>query len=397
MKFFEHIAQSIVEQTSKVLEIPLSITNCNGTIIGCTDTKRLGSHHVATSEITIANQVMLFTEQEINELENVLPGVAVPIKFQQQTIGVLGIIGNPLIVERYIQFVQSHIEMVLMQKFQSKTTTMQMETMQDFIHHLIGSEKMYDLNKLTSYSEMLGVQFNVQRYCLLIDINVMDKSTTFPQQDLFVLVNKLFRQDNLDIIAPLNQNQWIILKYVVEDRSIKPGVEHRVALDSLHQFFKTKKSTVEIIISTGSNYSGIEGISKSYREANQTLQVAKANKLEPSIHSVTDWNILSLTLSTNIQLPSKQILMTHIDKIKAHPNGSALIESFLNFCENQLNMSKSARKLYIHRNTLLYRLKQLQELIGIDVQSFEQCTLLYLALRQYGSIPKAYSLEQNQK
>ncbi len=45
-------------------------------------------------------------------------------------------------------------------------------------------------------------------------------------------------------------------------------------------------------------------------------------------------------------------------------------------------MSKTARKLYIHRNTLLYRLKQIKEMLGIDIHSFKQCMLLYIALKQ---------------
>ncbi|MCZ2256911.1 helix-turn-helix domain-containing protein [Sporosarcina sp. G11-34] len=51
-------------------------------------------------------------------------------------------------------------------------------------------------------------------------------------------------------------------------------------------------------------------------------------------------------------------------------------------------MSQAARKLYIHRNTLLYRIQQLQQLLNINLQSFKQCTLLYLALKQHEQISK---------
>ncbi|WP_443028921.1 helix-turn-helix domain-containing protein [Sporosarcina sp. G11-34] len=64
------------------------------------------------------------------------------------------------------------------------------------------------------------------------------------------------------------------------------------------------------------------------------------------------------------------------------------MENFLVYCEEQLNMSQAARKLYIHRNTLLYRIQQLQQLLNINLQSFKQCTLLYLALKQHEQISK---------
>ncbi|WP_438314389.1 sugar diacid recognition domain-containing protein [Sporosarcina sp. FA9] len=387
IKFFEHIAQSIVNETSYVLNIPISITNVEGTIIGCTDIKRLGSHHAATPDITKADQIMHFTEKETVQLENVLPGVAVPIRFQQQTVGVLGIIGNPMEVERYIHFVQSHIEMLLVKKFQSKTVSLQMETMRDFIHHLIEYKNNTDVSKILSFSEMLGIQFDTPRYCILVDFTPLDESGLLVQSDLFLLMNNLFKESELDIVAPLNQNQWVILKYVKSNTAYKMNSTCDIALESLNRYLKSKKLSYSILISYGADYSGIEGISKSYNEAKMTAAIAKKNKLTDSIYSIADWRILSLALTKNVVLPSEQILMAHIVKLKEQPNGSALIESFLTYCEQQLNMSKAARKLFIHRNTLLYRMKQLEEILEIDIQSFEQCTLLYLALKRYGNSP----------
>lgn len=385
IKFFEHIAQSIVEETSYVLNIPISITNNEGTIIGCTDIKRLGLHHGATPDITKADQIMHFTKKDIPQLENVLPGVAVPIRFQEQTAGVLGIIGNPAEVERYIHFVQSHIEMLLIKRFQSKTTSMQMETMRDFIHHVIEYKKNADVSTILSFSEMLGIHFDIPRYCILVDFTPLDESDLLVQSDLLLLMNNLFKKSDLDIVAPLNQNQWVILKYVQAQSAYKMNSGYDIALESLKRYCKSKKSLYNILISYGAEYSGIEGISKSYNEAKMTATIAKQNKLTDSIYSISDWSILSLALTQSVALPSEQILISHIAKLKAHPNGAALIESFLMFCEQQLNMSKSARKLFIHRNTLLYRLKQLEEILGLDIQSFEQCTLLYLTLKRYGN------------
>ncbi|MFD1927953.1 sugar diacid recognition domain-containing protein [Sporosarcina siberiensis] len=386
IKFFEHIAQSIVEETSYVLNIPISITNNVGTIIGCMDRERLGSHHVATPDITKADQIMHFTEKEIMQLDNVLPGVAVPIRFQQQTVGVLGIIGNPMEVERYIHFVQSHIEMLLIKKFQAKTTSLQMETMRDFIHQVIEYKNNTDASRLLSFSEMLGIQFNTPRHCILISFTPLDENSLIVQSELFLLMNNLFKESESDIVAPLNQNQWVILKHVQSNTTHKMNSACDIALESLNRYFKSKKLAYSILISYGADYSGIEGISKSYNEAKMTAGIAKQNNLTDSIYSISDWSILSLSLTQNVTLPSEQILISHIGKLKAHPNGDALIESFLTYCEQQLNMSKSARQLFIHRNTLLYRLKQLEEILEIDIHSFEQCILLYLALKRYRNL-----------
>ncbi|MBO1910400.1 hypothetical protein J4G37_37145, partial [Microvirga sp. 3-52] len=55
-----HYAQSIVEQFSSILDIPISITDKTGMIIGSTDINRLGSHHIVTMEVTKSGKIMFF-------------------------------------------------------------------------------------------------------------------------------------------------------------------------------------------------------------------------------------------------------------------------------------------------------------------------------------------------
>ncbi|HBZ11512.1 MAG TPA: PucR family transcriptional regulator [Bacillus bacterium] len=47
-----------------------------------------------------------------------------------------------------------------------------------------------------------------------------------------------------------------------------------------------------------------------------------------------------------------------------------------------MNISRAARNLYVHRNTLIYRLNKISELFHMDTQSFEQCIVLYVALKK---------------
>ena len=50
------------------------------------------------------------------------------------------------------------------------------------------------------------------------------------------------------------------------------------------------------------------------------------------------------------------------------------------FLENNLNISETARQMYIHRNTLVYRLERVQKMTGLDVRRFEDAMKLRLAL-----------------
>jgi len=189
-------------------------------------------------------------------------------------------------------------------------------------------------------------------------------------------------------VAPLNSGQWLIVSHIHSDDLTLTKNILDYASDSLQTFLTRRFLNSDFKISSGDSFSTIAGLIQSYEQSRKALDIARRNNFKQSIVSINDWTLLSLTLIEEIELPSKKALEYHIEKVRNHPNGQALIESFLVYCEEQLNMSQAARKLYIHRNTLLYRIHQLQQLLNINMQSFIQCTLLYLALKQHELVSK---------
>ncbi|MBO1913484.1 hypothetical protein J4G37_52810, partial [Microvirga sp. 3-52] len=128
-----------------------------------------------------------------------LPGIAAPLSFQQETVGVLGLIGDPATVERYVKFVQSHIEMLLIKNFRSKIVASQMETIRDFIQRLLIYKDDENFRRIQNYCEMHGFALGVSRCCILLDIPFRidqtpsnENSQTFNQteQDLFLCLTK---------------------------------------------------------------------------------------------------------------------------------------------------------------------------------------------------------------
>ena len=391
-----HFAQPIVEQLSSLLDIPISITDKTGVIIGSTDNKRLGSHHVVTTEVTKSGKMMFFSKEQTAGLVNVLPGIAAPLSFQQQTIGVLGLIGDPAIVERYVPFVQSHIEMLLMEKFRSKTVISQMETLQHFIQRLF-SYNEDDFGRIHNYCEMHGFTPGLSRRCILLDIASTIETTpsiqqmqTFNQteQDLFLCLTKLFVDHEQDLVIPLTTGQWLVLKHLNagDTNAMKRKLDY--AADSLRVFLQNRDLDNAFMLAYGDCFSTIGGILQSYEQLRKALAIAKRNNFQQSIVTIDDWHLLSLALVEEVELPSEQTIGNYIEKLCNHANGTALIENFLVYCEEQLNMSRAARKLFLHRNTLIYRMQQLQQLLAIDLQSFTQCTLLYLALKKHENCKK---------
>ncbi|WP_039043180.1 sugar diacid recognition domain-containing protein [Sporosarcina sp. ZBG7A] len=386
-----HYAQSIVEQFSSILNIPISITDKEGLVIGSTDNNRLGSHHIVTTEVTRSGKMMFFTKEQTANLVNVLPGIATPLRFQQETVGVLGLIGDPAIVERYVQFVQSHIEMLLMENFRSRTVASQMESMRDFFKCLSFYQEKADFSNIPSHCDTHGFTLGIPRRCILLDLlptndqalSIQQTHTFSPEeQELYLCLRNLFNTKEQDIVVPLSSGQWLILLSDHSDERTTLLKRLEFASDKLRKFLETRGIDSKLMFSYSDPSPSIEGILNSYEQCRKALEIANRHHFQQSIVSNDDWDLLSHGLE-EITLPSQWTLNNHIKKLLNHVNGPVLLDSFLVYCDEQMNMSQAAKKLYIHRNTLMYRLKQLQEIVSIDLNSFKQCTLLYMALKQH--------------
>ena len=109
-------AQKVVIAVSEISPFPISLSNEKGIIIGANDPARIGTYHKPSIEVLAQNDMVLFTEEKIKSMENVLPGVAVPLTLRInrdiKTIGVLGIIGKPEKVKPYAKLIKKYVEMM---------------------------------------------------------------------------------------------------------------------------------------------------------------------------------------------------------------------------------------------------------------------------------------------
>lgn len=96
--------------------------------------------------------------------------MAVPIRFHNQVIGVLGIIGDPSEVKKYVRFVRNHVKMMLQENFRPESFFAQMKATKLFVQHLIRYKEWENERELVSYCELLGVQFDKPRVCILVHL-----------------------------------------------------------------------------------------------------------------------------------------------------------------------------------------------------------------------------------
>jgi carbohydrate diacid regulator len=136
-------------------------------------------------------------------------------------------------------------------------------------------------------------------------------------------------------------------------------------------------------MSVGDTTKGISGIAESYRNAHKAMMAGKKTNQEPNIYLYNHWDITLNLLPKELTPDLQKKLIKLIGRLIEQDNYDVLASTFLTYCKYNMNLSETARNMYIHRNTIIYRLEKINELTSLDTSSFEQCMLLYTAIRFY--------------
>ena len=135
----------------------------------------------------------------------------------------------------------------------------------------------------------------------------------------------------------------------------------------------------EILIAYGTVVNDIKEVSKSYKEAKLALDVGKIFFGEKSIIAYSTLGIGRLIYQ--LPIPLCKMFIREIFEGKSPDDFDEETLTTINkFFENNLNVSETSRQLYIHRNTLVYRLDKLQKSTGLDLRVFEDAITFKIAL-----------------
>ena len=207
------------------------------------------------------------------------------------------------------------------------------------------------------------------RVVYLIKFN--GKNDTIP----FDIMQNLFPSKNKDYVINVGEHDCVLVQEVKANYDIRDLEKTaRQISDTISAEFYTKVS-----IGIGTVVENIKDLSRSYKEAQVAIEVGKVFDIEKDIISYDNLGIGRLIY----QLPISLCDMFLQEVFKKGPLESLDRETLMTiqaFFENNLNVSETSRKLFVHRNTLVYRLEKIRKLTGLDLREFEHAITFKVAL-----------------
>lgn len=218
-------------------------------------------------------------------------------------------------------------------------------------------------------SKKLHIETDVRRIVFIIETN-SDR-----EFNALETVRSIYSSKTKDFITAVDEKCVILVKEVgaadsYDDlcRSAK-GLKDMLAGENLPR----------VRVALGTIVNEIKDVSRSYKEAKMALDVGKIFYSERSVVAYSNLGIGRLIYQLPIPL-CKMFIKEIFDGKSPDDFDEETLTTINKFFENSLNVSETSRQLYIHRNTLVYRLDKLQKSTGLDLRVFEDAITFKIAL-----------------
>ena len=262
--------------------------------------------------------------------------------------------------------------------------------------HAIGEMGASQLsNLLFAYKDKMDKNRFIQNLLmdnlLLVDVYNQAKKMKIPaelRRTVFIIEPKnegdnliletlkgLYATGTRDFVTAVDEKNVILVK-ALEKTEGYPELEKiaRTISDTLGM-----EAMVSVRVSYGTIVDELKNVSKSYKEAGMALEVGKVFYSDKNILAYNELGIGRLIHQLPISL-CEMFLNEVFEGDVSELFDEEELTTVFSFFDNNLNISETARQLYIHRNTLMYRLEKIQKKTGLDVRTFDDALTFKIAM-----------------
>jgi len=246
-------------------------------------------------------------------------------------------------------------------------------------------------------AKKLHIENAVPRIVYLIETDVDNDAA------MVEIIRGIFPSKSKDFVTAIDEKSIILVKEISDIMNDNDNGDPAEQKEAMRQAFESVARTVRdtlaaeamcnVVVGIGGTVSDLKNVSGSFKEARMALEVGKIFYPERLVVNYEQLGIGRLIYHLPPHL-CKMFVSEILHDIPIELFDEEMFATVTKFFENSLNVSETSRQLYIHRNTLVYRLDKLQRISGLDLRNFEDAITFKIALMvsKYMAYKENYSL-----
>ena len=345
------LARQIVETLKSICDHDINYIDTDGRICASTDESRINEYHEGGHAAARTGEIITITEED--PASGVRKGINMPIRFHGDTVAVIGITGDPDEVRKYAYLAQ-RITLLLLREHEMDVKNHNLQTQ---IHHVIMSllsREPLNQDYLSDILERSGIH-----------------STSGTWQVVVFRLNEGYHLSNLSMIeSRLYQNFEqlgdCLYTYNYPDEYILICKKEPTGLEYIAEQYK---EILKIGIGKREKFSGLY---RSYDSARLVVRSMTSGQTVLRFEDL-DLEILLAAVPHDTSVMFLQKCLGNLDEADRE-----LLDIYF---ASDMSLKDTADKLFLHKNTLQYRLNRIRERSGYDPRSFREACVLYTALK----------------
>jgi len=342
--------QNIVYQIKDVIDIEFGIMDESGLILACSDESKIGESNPFVEEFAYSKQNVLrngdYTYQKVF-VKNKLEFITFIKSLEREGL-------------KYLSLISINVENVRVyheEKFDKC----------NFIKNIIIDNVLP--GDIAIRARELHVPYEAARIVFLV---VTEKEKGMNAHEV---IQSLFPNKLKDFVVALDDENIVLIKELkVKDDTSEVENIGKIIIDALNTELMIKAK-----VGVGTIVDNLRDVARSFKEAQTALLIGS---IFESGKSIVNYNKLGLGRLI-YQLPTT-LCKLFLEEVFADGSFEALdTETLLTiqkFFENNLNISETSRQLYVHRNTLVYRLDKIQKITGLDLRKFDDAIIFKVSM-----------------
>ena len=351
MEMASRLFQSIVLQMKDTVDRTIGIVDASGAVVACTDLPGIGEmREEAITELGFAGEI---------------------VRFGGYTYHITGDRSSRL---EYAVFVQGEDELARSICSLVAVSINNIKTLYDEKHDKATFVKNIILDNILPgdiYAKARELHFatDVSRVVFIVRV------TSGGDISAYDVVSSLFPDKQKDFVFNISETDTVLVK------EIRKGID-RTDMEKLAASIVDTLSGehyIKAVVGIGTPIANVKDLATSFKEAQIAMEVSKVFDTEKQIIRYDNLGIARLIY----QLPTTVCEMFLREVFKQGSIESLDQETLFTiqrFFENNLNVSETSRGLFVHRNTLVYRLEKIKKLTGLDLREFDHAIVFKVAL-----------------
>ncbi len=371
MRLSKLVGDQIVSKLSKVIEQNINIMDIDGVIISSTDKNRIGSVHSGAVKIINESLKELIINSD-DEYAGARQGINIPIEFKNKIIGVIGLTGKSQEVRKYGEIIKKMTEILILDSYLTEQKNTEQMAVERFLDEwTFGKYEINHPREFAFRAATLGIDIKIKRRVMVISIKSNDKKNCEEvlESTLINRIDSLLDKDKQQFFFHTATLYILVLNQLSDDEVIELANKIKMIMTEF------QNCSMYIGISSYEAYP----ISIAFKHAHLALQISKSTKNGIVIYSFAN---LDIALATIVE-KNKTAFLEELFKNVPSYELEEIINLLRVYYDCDGSIKDASEQLFVHKNTMQYRLNKIQEMTGYDPRKFSNSYLLIIAIKLF--------------